>query len=49
MIGKVLNLPVDERINGSVVLTCIAIERGADYFRVHDVPETRQAFLLYQN
>ena len=48
MVGNVLNLPAEERLNGSTVLTCMAIERGAKYFRVHDVIETKQAFDLYQ-
>ncbi|HJN38080.1 MAG TPA: dihydropteroate synthase [Gammaproteobacteria bacterium] len=48
MIGNVLDLPVKERLNGGIVLACMALERGAKYIRTHDVKETKQAILLYQ-
>jgi len=36
-IGLVLDLPVDERIEGSAATVALAISRGADIVRVHDV------------
>jgi len=46
MIGKLLDLPVERRTTPSVVLAALAMERGADILRVHDVGETRQALSL---
>ena len=36
-VGKVLNLPVEERVEGTAATVAIAIARGADIVRVHDV------------
>jgi dihydropteroate synthase len=36
-IGRVLHLPVDERLEGTLVTTALAIAGGADIVRVHDV------------
>jgi dihydropteroate synthase len=36
-IGKVLNLPVDERLEGTAALVALSIAHGADIVRVHDV------------
>ncbi|MDP6391331.1 MAG: dihydropteroate synthase [Alphaproteobacteria bacterium] len=36
-IGKVLDLPADERIEGTAAALAIGIARGADIVRVHDV------------
>jgi len=36
-IGKVLDLPVEERIEGTAATVAIAIANGADIVRVHDV------------
>lgn len=38
-IGKVLGLPVDERVEGTGAVVSIAIAYGADIVRVHDVKE----------
>lgn len=37
-IGLVLDLPVQERVEGTAATIAIAIDRGADIVRVHDVP-----------
>ena len=37
MIGLVLNLPVDQRLEGTAATVAIAIANGADIVRVHDV------------
>ncbi len=42
MIGNVLNLPVDERIEGTLAIHAVAIEKGAKILRVHDVVENRR-------
>lgn len=36
-IGTVLDLPVDQRLEGTAATAAIAIDRGADIVRVHDV------------
>ena len=38
-IGYSLNLPPDERVEGTAATVVIAIDRGADIIRVHDVKE----------
>jgi len=41
-IGAVLDLPVEERLMGTAATVAIAIARGADIVRVHDVKEMVQ-------
>ena len=41
-IGKVLDLPVDERVEGTAATVAIAIAHGADMVRVHDVRQMVQ-------
>jgi dihydropteroate synthase len=36
-IGRVLDLPVEERLEGTAALAAIAVFQGADILRVHDV------------
>jgi dihydropteroate synthase len=38
-IGKVLDLPVDQRLEGTAATVAVAIMNGADLVRVHDVKE----------
>lgn len=40
MIGKVLGREVDERLAGSLALAALAVAKGAQILRVHDVRET---------
>lgn len=40
MIGKVLDRTVDERLYGSLALAALAVAKGAQIVRVHDVAET---------
>ena len=42
-IGTVLDLPLDERIEGTVATVCWAIAHGADIVRVHDVKAVSRA------
>ncbi len=42
-IGNLLDLPVQERVEGSLAAVCCAIMNGANIVRVHDVKETVRA------
>jgi dihydropteroate synthase len=39
LIGNVLELPVDERIEGTAATVAIGIANGVDFIRIHDVKE----------
>jgi dihydropteroate synthase len=43
MIGNVLDLPVEERLEGTSATVCYGIERGCHIMRVHDVKEIGRA------
>ena len=43
MVGELLGKPVGERLIGSVAAALLAVERGADIVRVHDVGSTVDA------
>jgi dihydropteroate synthase len=36
-IGNVLSLPVEERLEGTLATTALAIWQGVEFLRVHDV------------
>jgi dihydropteroate synthase len=42
-LGRVLDLPVDQRLEATLATTAIGIARGADIVRVHDVRENARA------
>jgi len=42
-IGAVLDLPVDQRVEGTVATSVIGIMKGCDFVRVHDVLENKRA------
>lgn len=46
MIGTVLDLPVQERVEGTAATVAIAISRGADIVRVHDVKELKRVAMM---
>lgn len=46
MLGTILDRPVEQRVIGSVAAAVIAYGKGARWFRVHDVAETRDALEL---
>jgi dihydropteroate synthase len=48
MIGALLGLPVDQRVNASVALALIAVQNGARIVRVHDVGATRDAIRMWE-
>jgi dihydropteroate synthase len=39
MIGQALNLPVEERVEGTGATVCYGIQRGCQIIRIHDVKE----------
>lgn len=43
VIGKVLDLPVDDRLEGTLALTALAVQAGIGIVRVHDVLANRRA------
>jgi len=45
-IGQVLDLPVDQRLEGTLAACVAAILRGANVIRVHDVKEARRAAMV---
>jgi dihydropteroate synthase len=47
MIYRHLGITSDGALNGTEVLNTIALMKGADILRVHDVKETKQAISLY--
>src|SRR5690625_4820856 len=46
MIGAVLDLPVDERLEGTIATVCYGIQQGVDIVRVHDVKEIKRAVTM---
>ena len=49
MIQKVLGCNAREALNGTTVLNTIALTKGADILRVHDVKEAREAIKLVES
>ncbi|WP_293978037.1 dihydropteroate synthase [uncultured Clostridium sp.] len=46
MIGNALNLPVDQRVEGTVATTVMGIMAGCEFVRVHDVLENKRACVM---
>ena len=46
VIGTALELPVTERLEGSLAAAVIGVLRGASFIRAHDVKETRRAVAM---
>ena len=42
VIGNTLNLPVDQRLEGTLATTVIGVIKGCTFFRVHDVKENKR-------
>lgn len=42
-IGQALDLPIEERVEGTVATTCLGIVKGCSWVRVHDVLENKRA------
>lgn len=43
VIGQTLNLPVDDRLEGTLVTTVMGVMKGCSFVRVHDVRENSRA------
>ena len=48
MIGLTLDLPADQRVEGTLVTTVLGVQKGAAYVRVHDVKENLRAICMTQ-
>ncbi len=48
VIGMALDLPVDERLEGTLVTTVLAAKTGYSFVRVHDVKANRRALDMYK-
>lgn len=46
MIGSILNKPINKRLFGSVTFAILAVQKGAQILRVHDVSATADAFKI---
>lgn len=46
MIGNTLNLPADQRVEGTVATTVIGVMKNCDFVRVHDVKENKRAAVM---
>lgn len=48
VIGNTLQLPVDERLEGTLALTALAVSKKASFVRVHDVKENKRVVDLLE-
>jgi dihydropteroate synthase len=48
MIYKTLNVSLEDALNGTSVLNTIALQKGANILRVHDVKEAMECITLTQ-
>ena len=46
MIGLTLNLPADQRVEGTMVTTVIGVMKGCAFVRVHDIKENKRAIQM---
>ncbi len=46
VIGNSLDLPVGERVEGTIATTVLGVMKGARIFRVHDVKENHRAMRM---
>lgn len=46
MIGLTLNVPVNERVEGTIATTVMGIMKGMEFIRVHDVLENKRAAIM---
>ena len=45
-IGRILDLPPEQRVEGTIATTVLGVQQGVDIVRVHDVMENRRAALV---
>ena len=48
VIGTALDLPVDQRVEGTLVTTVMGVMKGAAFVRVHDIKENYRAIKMTQ-
>ncbi len=48
MLTRLLDIPTDQALNATTALNSMALDRGADIIRVHDVRAARQAVEVHQ-
>jgi dihydropteroate synthase len=46
VIGLTLDLPVSERLEGTLVTTAVGVLKGCSFIRVHDVKENARALRM---
>lgn len=46
MIGAIINKPPEQRVSASIALAVVAWQSGANFIRVHDVAETKDALSM---
>ena len=46
VIALTLNLPVNERVEGTIATSVIAVMKNSLFVRVHDVKENKRAILM---
>jgi dihydropteroate synthase len=46
MIGSILNKPTDDRLFGSIAFAILAVQKGVQILRVHDVSATADALKI---
>ena len=46
VIGLTLDLPIEQRVEGTLVTTVLAVEQGCSFVRVHDVKENYRAIQM---
>jgi dihydropteroate synthase len=46
MIGNTLELPIDEREEGTMATSVLGLMKGCDFFRVHDVKKNYRALRM---
>jgi dihydropteroate synthase len=46
LIGNVLKLPVEERVEGSLAIAAVSAMKGASIIRVHDIKETKRVLAM---
>ena len=49
VIGLTLDLPAEERVEGTIATSVIGVMKGASFLRVHDVKENRRAVLMTES
>jgi dihydropteroate synthase len=46
VIGKTLDLPLEQRVEGTVATSVLGIQKGCDFVRVHDVLQNKRACVM---